>query len=76
VRLWSRLVSRLFLQAYRPAVQEAGLLATEDAEVAELLHVLMLEKSLYELGYELGHRPAWVGVPLRGVIELIGEEAP
>ena len=74
-RLWSRLVSRLFLEAYRPPVQAAGLLPGDDVEVSEFLHVLMLEKSLYELGYELGHRPEWVGVPLRGVVELIGEEA-
>jgi predicted trehalose synthase len=30
------------------------------------------------VGYELNNRPAWVGVPLRGVVELAGltEGAP
>jgi maltose alpha-D-glucosyltransferase/alpha-amylase len=74
VRLWARLVSRLFLEAYLPPVQAAGLLPNRRAEAADLLHVFMLEKGLYELGYELGHRPAWVDVPLRGIIELIGKD--
>jgi len=75
VRLWSRTVSRIFLDAYRPPIQRAGLLPSDDREVAGLLHALMLEKSLYELGYELGHRPEWVDVPLRGAVELIREDA-
>jgi maltose alpha-D-glucosyltransferase/alpha-amylase len=31
----------------------------------------MLDKALYELGYELGSRPDWVAVPLRGIVEIL-----
>jgi len=74
-RLWSRLVGRVYLEAYLPPVQEAGILSSDPEQISGLLDVLLLEKSLYELGYELGHRPEWVGVPLRGIVELLGEEA-
>ena len=33
----------------------------------------MLEKALYELRYELANRPDWVGIPIEGILELIGE---
>jgi maltose alpha-D-glucosyltransferase / alpha-amylase len=75
-RLWSHQVGRLFLEAYRLGIQSAGLLPEPAENIAKLLHVLMLDKSLYELGYELGHRPDWIGVPLRGVLELLGEVIP
>jgi hypothetical protein len=29
--------------------------------------VCLLEKAIYELGYELNNRPAWVGIPLQGL---------
>ena len=27
-----------------------------------------------ETGYELGNRPAWVGIPLAGILELLTQE--
>jgi len=41
----------------------------EDARAA--LRVFELEKAIYELGYELHHRPDWVGVPLAGLERLL-----
>jgi maltose alpha-D-glucosyltransferase/alpha-amylase len=40
-----------------------------------MLEAYLLEKAIYEIGYELNNRPAWVGLPLRGVLELMGETA-
>ena len=37
------------------------------------LAVLLLEKCVYELGYELGCRPEWVGIPLRGILDLLDQ---
>ena len=28
-----------------------------------------LEKALYELRYEIGNRPTWVGIPLQGILD-------
>ncbi|HET7825642.1 MAG TPA: 1,4-alpha-glucan branching protein GlgB, partial [Anaeromyxobacter sp.] len=37
--------------------------------------VHLVEKALYELAYELNNRPAWVGLPLQGILELTGGDA-
>jgi maltose alpha-D-glucosyltransferase/alpha-amylase len=36
-----------------------------------LLDLFVLDKALYELNYELNNRPDWVGIPLRGITELL-----
>jgi maltose alpha-D-glucosyltransferase/alpha-amylase len=38
-----------------------------------LLDAFLLDKALYELAYELGNRPEWVRIPLRGILGLIEE---
>jgi len=36
-----------------------------------LLESYLLEQALYEVGYELNHRPDWVRIPLRGVLDIL-----
>ena len=36
-----------------------------------LLDAFVLEKNLYELIYEIEHRPDWVEVPLNALLELL-----
>jgi maltose alpha-D-glucosyltransferase/alpha-amylase len=35
-----------------------------------LLSGYLLEKALYELLYELNNRPAWLRIPLAGILDL------
>jgi len=35
-----------------------------------LLAAYLLDKALYELTYELNNRPAWVRIPLIGILSL------
>ena len=32
----------------------------------------LLEKVIYELGYELNNRPEWIWIPIKGIEDLIG----
>jgi maltose alpha-D-glucosyltransferase/alpha-amylase len=70
---WSRWISSAFLRAYRHDAGESGLLPRTREERRTLLGVLLLEKCVYELGYELGSRPNWVAIPLRGILDLLDQ---
>jgi maltose alpha-D-glucosyltransferase/alpha-amylase len=66
-------VSAAFLRAYREAVAPAAIVPEDDAELDRLLDLFLLEKAVYELGYELDNRPDWVLIPARGLEELLAE---
>jgi maltose alpha-D-glucosyltransferase/alpha-amylase len=36
-----------------------------------MLTPFLLDKAMYELGYELGHRPDWLHIPLAGLAALM-----
>jgi maltose alpha-D-glucosyltransferase/alpha-amylase len=61
---WQHYVSRFYLGAYMERMG-TGLTLSEEDEI--LLRVYLIEKAVYELGYELNGRPDWVIIPLRGI---------
>jgi maltokinase len=63
-----------FLDGYFATVQGQGLLPARD-ETERLLRIFELEKAVYELRYELSHRPDWVHVPVAGILQLL-EDSP
>jgi maltose alpha-D-glucosyltransferase/alpha-amylase len=69
--LWRHWVSAAFLGGYLPPVREAGLVPSEREPLELLLRVFLMEKSVYELAYELDNRPTWAPIPLRGVRALL-----
>jgi maltose alpha-D-glucosyltransferase/alpha-amylase len=71
VRFWRRWVASAFLRAYLQRMADSGLVPTAPHELDVLLRFLLLEKAVYELGYELDSRPAWVAIPVRGILDLL-----
>jgi maltose alpha-D-glucosyltransferase / alpha-amylase len=71
---WYRWVSAVCLKAYLKIVDGADLLPRAKADLAVLLEAHLLEKAVYELGWELQHRPEWVGIPLRALLQLLEAE--
>lgn len=69
-KLWERSVSAEFLRAYRAASQNATLVPAEMPDFKKLLDAYLLDKALYELLYELNNRPAWVRIPIEGILSL------
>jgi maltose alpha-D-glucosyltransferase/alpha-amylase len=62
-----------FLTAYLTEAQGGAFLPADEEEYDLLLDCMLIEKALYELRYELDHRPDWVTIPLRGLVELLEE---
>jgi trehalose synthase-fused probable maltokinase len=54
-------IRRAFLEGYRGVA--AALLPPDEETGRLLLDALELEKLLYELRYEVGHRPDWIAIP-------------
>jgi maltose alpha-D-glucosyltransferase/alpha-amylase len=72
-RAWQHWVGTAFLRGYLPAVLEAGLVPRDPAQLELLLRVLLIEKAVYELGYELDNRPAWVRIPIQSILRLLDD---
>jgi maltose alpha-D-glucosyltransferase/alpha-amylase len=71
---WARRVSEAFLDAYWQTAGDAVFVPATTEERNLLMDVLLIEKALYELRYELDNRPAWVRIPMRGLLGLVGEQ--
>jgi maltose alpha-D-glucosyltransferase / alpha-amylase len=64
MRAWQLHVSAVFIDAYSREVAESGLLPADPDEARALFQAHLLERALYELGFELNHRPEWLAAPL------------
>jgi maltose alpha-D-glucosyltransferase/alpha-amylase len=69
-QLWVRCVAAEFLRAYRETAKGANFLPAEADDFRTMLDVFLVDKALYEVLYELNARPAWVRIPLLGIISL------
>lgn len=70
-RLWQAWSAREFLRAYVAAIAGTGILSDEPEEMMVTLGVLVMEKALYEVAYEIDNRPAWVHLPLEGILDCL-----
>ncbi|MFA9444573.1 maltose alpha-D-glucosyltransferase [Egicoccus sp. AB-alg6-2] len=70
---WHRWVGAGFLHGYLQAADGASFLPSDPDHTAILLDAFLLEKAVYELGYELNNRPEWVDIPLRGIADVLGD---
>jgi maltose alpha-D-glucosyltransferase/alpha-amylase len=61
---WQHYVGRFYLGAY---MERLGMGTTLTQEDDILIRTFLLEKAIYELGYELNGRPDWTIIPLRGI---------
>jgi maltose alpha-D-glucosyltransferase/alpha-amylase len=69
--LWYHAISRTFLQSYLATAGHAAFLPKDPADFALLLDAYLLDKAVYEVGYELNNRPDWIRVPLRGIRQIL-----
>jgi len=66
-----RYFTGVFLGTYVAKVQEANLNIGYHQERIFILEYCLLEKAVYELGYELNSRPRWALIPLKGISNIL-----
>ncbi len=71
IRFWSAWVGVAFLRSYMAAAGRAPFVPKSSAELRTMLNVYVLEKAVYELGYELNNRPQWIKIPLEGIRRIL-----
>ena len=55
------------------AAKDAGFLP--DAKLTQaLLDLFLIQKAAYEMQYEAANRPAWLSIPIRGLLHIIGRK--
>jgi len=70
-RYWYWWVGLTFVRSYRETAGDGKFLPETGDEFKILIEAFILSKATYELGYELGHRPDWVSIPLLGILDIL-----
>jgi maltose alpha-D-glucosyltransferase/alpha-amylase len=73
---WVERASASFLDGYLDEMARVPvrLLPASPSAFSRALSVFELDRALYEVRYELDNRPAWLGIPLRGLARLLSRE--
>jgi len=71
---WLTWVSAAFLDGYLDVAAGESFIPDDDEHVRLLLDAFLLEKAVYELGYEMNNRPSWVSIPLAGITQVIDRD--
>ena len=71
VTFWHKWAAGTFLETYLTFAADGGYLPANRTQFAQMLDFFLLEKAVYELNYEANTRPAWVGIPARGILDIL-----
>ncbi|MBA2252762.1 MAG: hypothetical protein H0W13_08675 [Nitrospirales bacterium] len=75
--LWERLVSDAFWSGYTAMARpgQVSFMPGTHAGAQTVLRVFELDKTIYEIGYELNNRPDWLDIPLNGLRRILDRRA-
>ncbi|GAB4425398.1 MAG: maltose alpha-D-glucosyltransferase [Chloroflexi bacterium OHK40] len=69
---WAFWVSAAFLRSYLEHTAGSAFVPAARTDLETLLEVYVLEKVVYEIGYEMNNRPGWLSIPLAGLLRQLG----
>jgi maltose alpha-D-glucosyltransferase / alpha-amylase len=70
---WRHRAVEGFRAAYHRTMRGCAAYPASKKQVREMLAFFVLEKAVYEVSYELANRPDWVGIPIRGVLDILAK---
>ena len=68
---WYRHMGSIFLQSYLTTTAGSIFVPEKPEDLEILLQAYLLDKAVYEVGYELNNRPDWVVIPIRGIKHIL-----
>jgi maltose alpha-D-glucosyltransferase / alpha-amylase len=71
---WLDWTSAALLAGYLDVAEGHPFLPADPEHTRTLLDAFLIEKAVYELGYELNNRPDWVGIPLAGIAQVLDRD--
>lgn len=69
--IWYKYIVGAFLRSYLDTVKNAPFIPKDKEELEIMLRAYLMEKAVYEIGYEMNNRSEWVKIPIRGVEDLL-----
>ncbi|MGE0796239.1 MAG: phosphotransferase, partial [Acidimicrobiia bacterium] len=69
---WEERNADAFLSGYQSTEGVEALLPPNAGDRRAVMDAFLLDKAVYEVAYELAHRPGWVDIPLAAVRRLLG----
>ena len=69
--LWYRHMGSVFLQSYLKTTGSSVFIPQNSEDLQIMLEAYLLDKAVYEIGYELNNRPGWVLIPVRGIKHIL-----
>jgi maltose alpha-D-glucosyltransferase / alpha-amylase len=71
---WLGWTSAALVAGYLDVAEGQPFLPTDPEHTRTLLDAFLIEKAVYELGYELNNRPDWVGIPMAGIAQVLDRD--
>ena len=77
IAIWEQAVIDAFWIGYTTAAKpgRASFMPGTQADADQVLRVFELDKTIYEIGYELNNRPDWLDIPVQGLRRLLHRPA-
>jgi maltose alpha-D-glucosyltransferase/alpha-amylase len=60
-----------FLSVYATAIAGCASFPEDLTQADDVLEFCLIEKSLYEVLYEISNRPDWVNIPIAGLLGVL-----
>jgi len=68
---WRDWASQSFLEAYQESAAETPTHPDTPKTAEALIRLFTIQKAVYEIGYEAANRPAWLPIPVNGLLNLL-----